>query len=293
MNDDVCLTSTEWRSIGSYLIGQDVDEGVDRVLELLGRFHGADRAWVIRYDRDFGHFWNTHEWAEAGIHAFVQRLQGIPVAAGAWIHEWLERGEPVMVEDVKGLPRRARTMRSEWKRQGIRSKLAVPVRRGDRLAFQIGYDAVRRNRVWNPRQIRDLQDAAELIASGLERGSSRVPVDFDATSRVPPRVHLLKDSAAVAINTTAIDWIEAAGDYTIVHSHDGTRRTDGRGLKEWECLLSKHEFVRIHRSSIVRAAAIRQLDRGGGNWRVTLSEGGPALSVGRSHRGRLRLVIGI
>ena len=85
------LTGDDWREVAGWLLDEDADEGVTRVLGLLGSRHRADRAWVIRYDDAFTLFWNTHEWVAPDITPQLGEVQGIPVDVGLWIHEGLHR----------------------------------------------------------------------------------------------------------------------------------------------------------------------------------------------------------
>lgn len=285
------LTTEEWISIAGWLLQENVDEGLSHVLRLLGTCHGADRAWVIRYDDDFTHLWNTHEWAAPGVASFVTELQGIPVEAGAWMHDSLQREGRVFVPDVARMPRRARGLQTEFQRQGILSLLAVPVYRGERLAFQIGYDAVRRHRVWSEAVLAELKASAELIARCLENrgGSGRIPYPaFAPESRL---FHLRIGAGSVAVPLSEILWIEADGDYTVVHTRGNRRITERRSVREWEGLLPKEDFIRVHRGAIVRIDGIARLERGGGQWQLELSEGA-VLSVGRAYRPALRMQLG-
>ena len=263
------LATEDWKSIASWLLHGNVDEGVSQVLGLLGSRHGSDRAWVIRYDDDFTHLWNTHEWTAPGVASFVAELQGIPVEAGTWVHEGMQRDGRVLVADVARMPRRARGLQMEFQRQGILSLLALPVYRNDRLAFQIGYDSVRCQRVWSETEIRELADAAE---------DSRL-------------IHLRIGAGSVAVPLSEIHWIEADGDYTVVHTRGNRRITERRSVREWEGLLPKEDFIRVHRGAIVRVDAIARLERGGGQWQLMLADG-PTLTVGRAYRPALRIHLG-
>jgi len=80
-----------------------------------------------------------------------------------------------------------------------------------------------------------------------------------------------------------VDWLEAAGNYVTVH----------RGPKEYliretftvlERQLDPHLFVRVHRSALVRLAAVSQLERLEGNdFRIVLANG-QQLTLSRSYR---------
>lgn len=285
------LSIEDWKSIASWLLHGNVDEGVSQVLGLLGSRHGSDRAWVIRYDDDFTHLWNTHEWTAPGVASFVAELQGIPVEAGTWVHEGMRRDGRVLVGDVDRMPRRARGLQMEFKRQGIFSLLALPVYRNDKLAFQIGYDAVRQHRTWSESEVAELADAAELIARCLENrgGNGRVP--FPAFAPESRLIHLRIGGGSVAVPLSDIRWIEADGDYTVVHTRGNRRVTERRSVREWESLLPKEEFIRVHRGAIVRADAIARLERGGGQWQL-VSADGHTLAVGRAYRAAVRIHLG-
>jgi two-component system LytT family response regulator len=83
-----------------------------------------------------------------------------------------------------------------------------------------------------------------------------------------------------------IDWIEAAGDYASLHV--GTRTHLLREtLNRLETRLDPARFVRIHRSTIVQAARIRELDAlPNREFRIRLVDG-KELKASRSYRDRL------
>lgn len=286
------LSITDWKSVASWLLQEDTDEGVSHVLRLFGTRHAADRAWVIRYDDAFTHLWNTHEWVAPGIPPMVHDLQGIPVEAGLWVHEALERDGRLLVEDVNRMPRRARGLQAEFQRQGILSLLALPVFRNGKLAFQIGYDSVRRHRTWKEEEIIELAEASEWIARALSHrgGPGRSP--FPAFTPEARLIHLRVGVGSVAIPLAEIQWIEADGDYTIVHTKGNRRNTERRSVREWESILPKEEFIRVHRGVIVRVDAITRLDRSGGQWQLMLGPDTQALPVGRAYRPALRIHLG-
>jgi hypothetical protein len=282
--------------VAGWLLGEDADEGVTRVLGLLGRIHGADRAWVIRYDDAFTLFWNTHEWVAPGIPPQLAETQGVPVEAGLWIHEGLHRDGRVEIPDVEKMPRRARGFQAELQRQGVRSLLALPVFRDGKLAFQIGYDAVREPRVWPEEEILEYAEVANLIARSLwlrENGNGNgTGASFPTANPEGRVIHLRSGAGSVAVPVAEIFWIEAAGDYTVVHSKGRPRQTERRSVRDWEGILPREEFLRIHRGAIVRAGAIQRLDRSGGKWRLTLAPDGQELPVGRAHHAAVRLRLG-
>ncbi len=73
------------------------------------------------------------------------------------------------------------------------------------------------------------------------------------------RIMVKTNDAVVFVDTDVLTWIEAAGDYIVLHA-GGTKhllRETMRGILEQ---LDPRRFVRIHRSSIVRIDAIARLE---------------------------------
>ncbi|MCW1884065.1 GAF domain-containing DNA-binding protein [Luteolibacter flavescens] len=284
------LDGEDWKSVAGWLLAEDLDAGVNRVLGLLGRRHAADRVWVIRYDESFTFLWNTHEWVAPGITPQMGELQGLPVEAGQWMHEGLHQDGRLLIEDIGKMPRRARGLQAELQRQGIRSLLSLPVFREGRLAFQIGYDAVHARRDWPEVVFTELGDAVSLIANALWHRGPQGVAAFPAGDRESRLIHL-KDGGSL-VPVSEILWIEASGDYTIIHSRGKLRQTERRSVKEWESILPRKDFLRIHRGAIVQVSAIQRLDRSGGKWRLMLLPDGPQLPVGRAYHAAVRRRLG-
>ncbi|HLJ91262.1 MAG TPA: LytTR family DNA-binding domain-containing protein [Candidatus Angelobacter sp.] len=107
-----------------------------------------------------------------------------------------------------------------------------------------------------------------------------------ARSSHAERFAIRKGSRIVFVLADEIDWIGAAGDYAALHVGKAThllRET----LNALESRLDPARFVRIHRSTIVQAARIREL-HGLPNreFRVRLADG-TELKASRSYRDRL------
>lgn len=88
-----------------------------------------------------------------------------------------------------------------------------------------------------------------------------------------------------------IDYVTASGVYAEVHTA-GSRHLIRESLQALEAQLDPVQFMRIHRSVIVRLDRVEMLLRGGqGNYEVQL-RGGARLRVGRSRREELERRLG-
>ena len=93
------------------------------------------------------------------------------------------------------------------------------------------------------------------------------------------------------LNTDEIDWIEAEGNYVSIH-------TGAKGyllretISSLETQLDPREFVRIHRSAIVRLDRIKELQPWShGEYHVILHDG-TQLTLSRSYREKLQGALG-
>ena len=108
--------------------------------------------------------------------------------------------------------------------------------------------------------------------------------------RRPDRLLVPEGRRIVPVAVSAIGWIQAEGDYARIHA-DGKSYLVYRTLNELEERLDPAEFLRVHRSAIVRLDQIREVEpAGSGRYRVTL-EGGGTLTVSRGRAQALKQLI--
>lgn len=127
----------------------------------------------------------------------------------------------------------------------------------------------------------DCEDILRKLASGEEIDGSQYP-----------DILAIKDGSEVSrVPVDSIQWIDAAGDYMCVHATEGThimRRT----MKELEEDLDPRKFVRVHRSAIANINYVKKLvSHVSGEYHLIL-ENGAELKVSRSHRDKVKGMIG-
>lgn len=117
----------------------DLDRAFDEVLQNLGTFFKADRAYVFEL-RD-GHVRSAHEWRDETVEPHESRFLDVPQTL---IDEWIEAfslGNTVVIDDVDGLRESGRTEEYDLlARQQIESLVAVPLVDAGKLVGYIGVD---------------------------------------------------------------------------------------------------------------------------------------------------------
>jgi two-component system, LytTR family, response regulator len=119
------------------------------------------------------------------------------------------------------------------------------------------------------RRARKAIEAERLAAAGKKRWLERIPVELRGQMRVLP--------------VDRIDYITASGPYAELHAGERTFAVRER-MQDLEEKLDPEQFMRVHRSVIVRLDRVDVLLRAaGGDYAVRLKDG-TELSVSRAKR---------
>lgn len=142
------------------------DEGIDRVLESLGRLLEVDRVWLARPEPGAG-LAVTRAWAEED--AEEEGPPALPFAPSGWSHRRLEATEPVGIPRVDGLPAEADAEREFLESRGVEAALWIPVVRNEELDAVLGIESIRGARGWTDRETRLVQRMAHDLAGTARR----------------------------------------------------------------------------------------------------------------------------
>lgn len=104
--------------------------------------------------------------------------------------------------------------------------------------------------------IKPVQD--DRFEAALARVRARLQTRGPSVSRYRAYFSVRTGTKIHIVAARDVAWIAAAGDYAELHGKDGTRLLR-RSLNLLEQELDPEEFMRIHRSRIVRITAIREL----------------------------------
>lgn len=128
--------------------------------------------------------------------------------------------------------------------------------------------------------------ALVILVFTLFHRMSLAPQDIVTASPQATIVEVRDGSKTMWIKADHIEWIAAAGNYVELHGRFGTRLAR-RTLAELSEQLSADGFVQIHRSRLVRRAAVTRIDtRQSGDFDLILQSGAV---VGGSRRYRAGL----
>lgn len=148
---------------------RSLDRVLSTTLERVGQWCDVDRAYLIRFTDDRSHFTNTHEWVARGVKAEIDNLQQIPSTTIPQLLERLEQHEAVLISSVADLGDAWSEEKAIFEEEDIQSLICLPVVASDRLIGLVGFDSVRRERIWSDREAALLQVLGDLIGAAIDR----------------------------------------------------------------------------------------------------------------------------
>jgi signal transduction histidine kinase len=151
----------------SSLSATDVDREIERALGRIADFFEADRGSLAEFSHDSRTARITHRWvAEGALPApSTVSLQEIP-----WVVARLQAGGVVRFSRIEELPEEAAAMdRRTYQRQGIKSRVEVPLKAAGVLVGALAFSTLEAARVWPDELVQRLQLLGEVFANILAR----------------------------------------------------------------------------------------------------------------------------
>jgi len=193
---------------------EDLDEVVGDCIREIGEYVDTDRVYIFQYDEDEKTMSNTHEWCGEDITAFKEELQGLSISKFAYWTEGLKRHSCISVDDVEELPKEARVEKLEFLKESISSIICAPLRVNNKITGFIGFDSVRKKRIWS-QELKDfITLSAQVISNALERKKSE-----SALVNSEEKFRTLTEKAHAAIFITQ--------DYRFVYANPETGKLTG------------------------------------------------------------------
>jgi len=150
------------------IVPDKVDSHLQEMLASVGSFTKMDRTYIFMHDYDRQTTSNTHEWCAEGIAPEINNLQDIPFRLLEDILQTHKNGEVFHVPDVSAMPEN-NSIRRILEPQGIKSVVLLPLQHEDAGLGFVGFDAVRKVRLFAETEVDLLKVAAEIISNALIR----------------------------------------------------------------------------------------------------------------------------
>lgn len=133
------------RCIRSLASSSGITQAMDSLLEIVTRFYDGDRCYLFENDYKKGVTNNTYEWVQEGVSREIDKLQGIPLEViDLWMRTFEEKGTFYISDLDENVDKDSDEYRI-LEMQSIRSLIAVPLKRDDRIVGFFGVDNPKKN----------------------------------------------------------------------------------------------------------------------------------------------------
>jgi two-component system LytT family response regulator len=132
------------------------------------------------------------------------------------------------------------------------------------------------------------------VGDGVLSALGALAVARAGTPRPRPRsVPIREGDRTILVRIDEIDWVEAAGNYLHVHAGQGRRTIVTRAtLQGFAESLADPRFLRVHRSAVVNADAVLEIESAGRGMYVLSLRGGGKVETSYHYRGAVGALIG-
>lgn len=128
-----------------------------------------------------------------------------------------------------------------------------------------------------PVNIEELQAAVEraskkINSKNINQQLSSLLQNLDAKRALGAKIAIPTNDSYVFVTMKEILRLEARGNYTCIHTTDGSKHISSRNIKQYDEMLADKQFFRIHNSHIINMEHVRKYRRGRGG-EVEMADG--------------------
>lgn len=154
----------------------NLEEAIEKTLELITEFYGGERAYIMEIDREHGFAYNSYEWCREGIPPQKPFLQNITLESIPFVFETFDKKQRLFIPEVEEL---RHTYPSEYRFLSSRkahSLFAVPFDDEESYSGYVGVD----NPHMNQDTIRFLDSIAYNIANEIKKRRLYEQLEYEA-----------------------------------------------------------------------------------------------------------------
>lgn len=147
----------------------DRKKAIDNVLQSIGEFYDADRAYLFEL-QDNALFWdNTHEWCSDGVIPQIDNLQDVPIETTERWRSLFARGESIVIEDLETIKEISPLEYSILKMQEVTHLIVSPVWKNKEAIGFIGVDNPRKHKT----HCGQVQTMALFVSDRLQKDETK------------------------------------------------------------------------------------------------------------------------
>ena len=155
-----------------------INKKIDASLKEIGMIAGIDRSYVFLFSKNGKFMNNSNEWADKDISPQINNLQNIPLDQLPWWIKKLKKFQIIYTKDINNLPKEARATKEVLKAQNIKSILAVPMIFENKLVGFLGFDTVKKYKIWNNEDKSLLKIVGNIFVNAIQKERAELKINY-------------------------------------------------------------------------------------------------------------------
>ncbi len=206
---EALITSISTRFIN--LTSNRIDAGIQSALQSLGKFAGADRAFVYLLSSDWNRIEEAYEWCGEGVESRTDRLPGTSFEPFQWTLMKFKNRETVMFTEPGDLPEEAETERRLGESASVQSSLSFPLVLNNMLFGFWGFETTHRRKTWEDEDVGLLRIMGDVFVNALARQQTD-----QVLRRARQELDQIINSVSDALWTAEVDRETGQGEYRYI-----------------------------------------------------------------------------
>lgn len=189
---------------------ESIDEAINSALKIIGEFSQVDRSYLFLYSDDGKYMSNTHEWVSDGTRSEKESIQNLPVNELPWWQKQIENRREIYIPKVEDLKEDAKIEKEVLLSQKIKSLICVPLFTEERVVGFLGFDSVKKEKIWRDEDFPLLRLVGELIifAQKHQKSEQERKKAESALLREKDELSITLKSISDGVITFDLDWNE-------------------------------------------------------------------------------------
>jgi PAS domain S-box-containing protein/putative nucleotidyltransferase with HDIG domain len=154
------------------LTSDKIQVGIEKALGEIGSFAGVDRSYLLQLSPDGAEVYNKYVWYAEGIEQKVEIPEQNILARLHWPREIIKNFKSIYIPKLSELPPEAENIKHLMLATGVKSLLITPLISRGTLIGCIGFDSIRKEKIWSDEIIYILKITGQIFSNALERKSA-------------------------------------------------------------------------------------------------------------------------
>jgi PAS domain S-box-containing protein len=148
---------------------EKIENGIQRGLETIGKFAGAQRACIYLVSEDTSHILPAHRWPEGGTAKPHPDLGTLTARTYVWLIDKMKQSAAIHIPDSSVLPEESQEEKELCEKLGARSLILIPLGQFGGPTGMLSFDSTEEPMQWDADIIPLVETAAQVFVNALER----------------------------------------------------------------------------------------------------------------------------